>query len=86
MKPLDTHVNKSFKANVRSEYHNWLFKNKNEIITEFDVLDFFFNACYKVDQINKENIIKNSFRDTGITLNTDESEDANCLKIPNEFI
>ena len=29
LQPLDTYVNKSFKANVRSEYHNRLLKNKN---------------------------------------------------------
>ena len=37
LQPLDTHVNKSFKANVRAEYHKWLLKNKEETITDFDV-------------------------------------------------
>ena len=86
LQPLDTHVNKPFKANLRTEYHKWLLKNKEETITDFDILDFIFNTWYKVEQINKKNIIKNSFRDTGITLNTDGSEDANCLKMPKEFI
>jgi hypothetical protein len=56
------------------------------LVKDRSILDFIFNAWYKVDKINKENIIRNSFRDTGITLNTDGSRHVNCLKIPNEFI
>ena len=30
--PLDTHINKIFKSNVRNEYHKWLINNKDAVI------------------------------------------------------
>jgi len=86
LQPLDIHINKIFKANVRNEYHNWLINTKEATITDDNVIDFIYNAWYKTDQKHKEKIIEKPFRDNGITLKTDGSEDSEFLKIPNEFI
>jgi len=86
LQPLDTHINKTFKYNVKNEYHNWLIKNKENTITDYNVIDFIYNAWYNIDQNNKEKVILKSFKDNGITLKPDGSEDSEFLKIPKEFI
>ena len=73
LQPLDTHINKTFKYNIKNEYHQWLVKNKDISLNDNLVIDFIYNAWYKSDQINKEKLIENSFLDDGITLKTDGS-------------
>ena len=85
LQPLDTHVNKVFKSNIRNEYHKWLIKNKNSVINENDITDFIHNAWYTIDQKQKEVLIEKSFKYNGITLKTDGSEDAEYLKIQKEY-
>ena len=85
IQPLDTHINKVFKSNIRNDYHNWLIKNKNAVINESDIIDFIFNALFTIDQKKQEYLIEKSFRDNGITLKTDGSEDAEYLKIQKEY-
>ena len=55
LQPLDTHVNKSFKNNVRNEYHRWLLNNKSDNITDSIVLDFIYNSWYNINKIKKKN-------------------------------
>lgn len=86
LQPLDTHINKTFKYNVKNEYHKWLIKNKENTITDYNVLDFIYEAWYNTDQNIKEKVIFKSFKDNGITLKPDGSEDSEFLKIPKEFI
>lgn len=85
VQPLDTHVNKVFKSNIRNGYHKWLIKNKNSVINESDIIDFIFNAWFNIDQKKQEYLIEKSFRDNGITLKTDGTEDAEYLKIQKEY-
>ena len=54
LQPLDTHINKVFKSNVRNEYHKWLLKNNNAVINDNDIIDFVYNAWYNVDQKKKK--------------------------------
>ena len=84
--PLDAHINKIFKTNVRNGYHKWLINNNGENITDNIILDFIYNTWYNNVQNHKEDIIAKSFRDNYITLSTDGSEDSEFLKIPQEFI
>ena len=86
LQPLDTHVNKISKNNVRNEYHRWLLNNKSDNITDSIVLDFIYNAWYNINKIKQKELIKQSFRDNGITLATDGSEDKEFLKIPIEYL
>ena len=83
---MDTHTNKIFKNNVRNEYHRWLLNNKSDNITESIVLDFIYNACYNINKIKQKELMKQSFRDNGITLATNGSEDKEFLKIPYEYL
>lgn len=86
LQPLDIHINKTFKFNVKNEYHKWLINNKENTIIDYNELDFIYNAWYITDQNNKEKVILKSFKDNGITLKLDGSEDSEFLKIPKEFI
>ena len=72
---MDTHVDEIFKNNVRNEYHRWLLNNKSDNITESIVLDFIYNAWQNINKIKQKELIKQSFRDNGITLATEGFED-----------
>ena len=85
LQPLDTHINKIFKYNIKNEYHQWLVKSKDISLNDILVIDFIYNAWYKSEEKNKEKIIENSFGDNGITLKTGGSEDNDFLKLPKEF-
>ena len=54
LQPLDTYINKLFKYNIKTQYHQWLIKNKDCIITNHNIIDFAYNACYICDQFNKK--------------------------------
>jgi len=86
LQPLDTHIKKTFKTELRNQYYKWLLDNNSENITDSIIIDFIYYAWYKINKVHQKELIIKAFRDDGITLATDGSEDKDCLKIPNEFI
>ena len=86
LQPLDTHIKKTFKTELRNQYYKWLLDNNSENITDSIIIDFIYYAWYKINKVHQKELIIKAFRDDGITLATYGSEDKDCLKIPNEFI
>ncbi len=60
--------------------------NDSEKIPDSIIIDFIYYAWYKIKKTHQKELIIKAFRDDGITLATDGSEDKDCLKIPNEYI
>ena len=50
LQPLDTHINKTFKYNIKNEYHQWLVKSKDISLNDNLVIDFIYNPWFKSEQ------------------------------------
>ena len=60
--------------------------NNSENITDSNIIDFIYYSWYEINKSKQKELIIKAFRDDGITLAIDGSEDKEFLKIPKEYI
>ena len=83
---LDVSVNFPFKNFLKSEYINFnLFKSNKEKATHNDIINFVYNVWYSNNKIT-EDIIKKSFKVTGITEDFIQSKNKKIFKWPDSII
>ena len=63
-----------------------MLKYKTENIKDSNIIDFIYNAWYKINKFYQKKLIIKSFKNDSIPLATDGSEDKELLKIPKEYI
>lgn len=86
LQPLDVSVNFPFKNFLKSEYINFnLFKSDKEKATHNDIINFVYNVWYSNNKIT-EDIIKKSFKVTGITEDFIQSKNKKIFKWPDSII
>ena len=86
LQPLDVSVNFPFKNYLKQEYINFnLFKFNNEKAKHEDIINFVYKVWYSDNKITAE-IIKNSFKVTGITEDFMQSKKKRIFKWPDSIV
>ena len=86
LQPLDVSINFPFKNYLKQEYINFnLFKSNKEKAMYDDIINFVCNVWYSEGKIIRD-IIKKSFKATGITEDFIQSKNKRIFKWPNSII